>query len=361
MIMNNLADEKNSQAVPARKRRGCLWYLGIGAVVFLGLLVVALAAGAIYQSAASASDLKKYSPPGQLYPVGDHKLHLYCTGEGSPTVILEAGSGSPALTWYLVQKEVSGFTRVCSYDRPGFGWSDPATGPLSREQAATTLHQLLETASVTGPYILAGHSAGGEYIRSYAAQYPSEVLGLVFVDSSHESQTLRYPPQFLAFSKNQLLTMKLCQVLSPFGVVRVTKLWDTLIPESWSSLGVRDAVMSTLYRTGYCKAAYAEESTLLGSPGQAEGPISLGDLPLVVLSAGATFEGIPKAVVTAMGGPEVIAQVNQVQKELQKELVSLSTQGKQIIAAESGHNIQLDQPDLVIDAIHTVFEQARSE
>jgi pimeloyl-ACP methyl ester carboxylesterase len=359
--MNNHTDENTLQPVPTRKRRGCLGCLGVGAIVFVGLLAVMMAAGAIYQSMASASDLKKYQAPGQLYTVGDHQLHLYCTGEGSPTVILEAGSGSPALTWYLVQKEVAGFTRVCSYDRPGYGWSGPASGPLTREQVATALHQLLETAGLAGPYIFVGHSAGGEYIRAYTSKYPSEVLGLVFVDSSHENQNLRYPSQFLKFSKNQLLTMKLCQYLSPFGVVRVTKLWDTLIPESWSSLGVRDAIMSTIYRTGYCQAAYAEESTFLASPDRVGDPTSLGDLPLVVLSAGATFEGIPKAVVTAMGGPEVIAQINQVQQELQKELVNLSTQGKQIIATESGHNIQLDQPELVTDAIRTMVEQVRSE
>jgi pimeloyl-ACP methyl ester carboxylesterase len=359
--MNENVNEIDKQDKPAGKRRSCLGCLGRGAIGLAVFLVVAIVAGAIYQSVASASDLRKYPAPGMLYEVGDYRLHLYCTGEGSPTVILEAGAGSSGLTWYQVQKEVAGFTRVCSYDRPGFGWSDPATGPLSREQVATTLHQLLQTANVPGPYILVGHSAGGEYIRSYTRKNPSEVVGLVFVDSSHESQNLYYPAKFLTFSKNQLLTMKLCQFLSPFGLVRVTGLWETLIPESWSSLGVRDAVMSTIYRTAYCKAAYEEEITFLESPGQSNGLTSLGNLPLIVLSGGATFEGLPKAVVTAMGGPDVIAQISQVQQELQKELVSLSTQGKQIIATQSGHNIQLDQPELVVNAIRELLAQVPSK
>jgi pimeloyl-ACP methyl ester carboxylesterase len=96
----------------------------------LVFLVVAMAAGAIYQAAASASDSKKYPPPGELYDVGDYGLHLYCTGEGSPTVILEVGGSSPALVWYLVQPEIAKVARVCSYDRAGYGWSDP--GPLPR-------------------------------------------------------------------------------------------------------------------------------------------------------------------------------------------------------------------------------------
>ena len=92
-------------------------------------------------------------------------------------MILEAGAGNPALGWYLVQKEVAGFTRVCSYDRAGYGWSDPASSPLSREQLAETLHQLLETADVLEPYVMVGHSAGGEYVRAYARRYPGEVHG----------------------------------------------------------------------------------------------------------------------------------------------------------------------------------------
>ncbi len=190
--MNTINDKKDIQDKPAGRRRGCLGCLGRGLIGLLALLVIMMIVGAIYQSAASASDLKKYPTPGELYEVGDYRLHLYCTGEGSPTVILEAGAGSPGLIWNFVQEEIAGSTRVCSYDRAGFGWSDPASGPLSPQQIASDLHALLEAAGVPGPYILVGHSAGGEYIRSYVRQYPSNVLELVFVDSSPESQNLRF-------------------------------------------------------------------------------------------------------------------------------------------------------------------------
>jgi pimeloyl-ACP methyl ester carboxylesterase len=246
------------QGKPARKRRGCLGCLGRGLIGLLILLVIVMVVGAICQTTANATDLKKYPPTSELYDVGDYRLHLYCVGEGSPTVILEAGAGNPALGWYLVQKDVAGFTHVCSYDRPGYGWSDPASGPLSREQVAETLHHLLEAADVPGPYVLVGHSAGGEYIRAYARLYPTEVLGMVFVDSSHESQSLRYPAQFTEYGKYQMASMKVCQILSPFGVVRAARLWDGLIPESLLTSEVGDAVMSTMYRTGYCKASNEE-------------------------------------------------------------------------------------------------------
>ena len=358
--MNTTNDQKDILEKPVGKRRGCLGCLGRAAIGLVALLVVAMAAGAIYQAAASASDLKKYPPPGELYDVGEYRLHLYCTGTGSPTVILEAGSGNPSLTWYLVQPEVAGFTRVCSYDRPGYGWSDPASGPLTRDQVAEILHQLLQTASIPGPYILVGHSAGGEYIRSYARQYPAEVLGMVFVDSSHENQNQLFPAEFQRYSRIQLMSLKINQFLSPFGVVRATRAWNALIPESLLSSEMGDAMMSTMYRTAYCKASYNEETVFQNSPNPTGEPASLGDLPLIVLSAGAVFDSVPSAIVKAMGGPEVLSQMTQVHDALQLELVSLSSQGKQIIAEKSGHEVHWYQPELVIDAIRTIVEQVRS-
>ncbi len=127
----------NTKNKSTGKRRGCLGCLGRGVIGLLAFVVVLMIAGAIYQSAASASELKKYPPPGELYDVGEYRLHLYCTGEGSPAVILEAGAYSPGLVWYLVQEGAAKFTRVCSYDRAGFGWSDPAPGPRGSDEAAS--------------------------------------------------------------------------------------------------------------------------------------------------------------------------------------------------------------------------------
>ncbi len=363
---NNQKDVQNKLTGKRHSRLGCLGRGAIGLVIFL---VIVLVAGLIYQASASASDLKKYPPPGELYDVGDYRLHLYCTGEdsltgttgeGSPTVILEAGAGNPSIGWSVVQSEVAEFARVCSYDRAGFGWSDPSTSPLTREQVSTLLHELLQVASVSAPYILVGHSSGGEYIRAYARQYPSEVLGMVFVDSSHESETLRYPAKFLNFNQYQLMTQKICQYLSPFGVVRLIRLWDTFLPEALTSTDIGKALTSTLYQSGYCKAAYAE-AVVLGSPGQPGEPGSLGDLPLIVLSAGAFNENIPNSVVTAMGGPDVLTQVVQVHDEIQQELVSLSTAGELIVAENSGHEIHWYQPELVINAIQTIIEQVSGQ
>jgi pimeloyl-ACP methyl ester carboxylesterase len=356
--MSAVLEEKGAQSKPASRRRGCLGCLGRGAIGLLALLVILMVVGSIYQSVASASDAKKYPPPGELYKVGDQKLHLYCSGEGSPTVILEAGGSSPGMVWYLVQERVSEFTRVCSYDRPGFGWSEPAPGPLSSEQVADLLHQLLTTADVPGPYILVGHSVGGVYARSYVQQYPSEVAGMVLVDSSHESQKLRFPPEYLKFDEQQIPTMKLLQLASPFGLLRAARLWSLMIAEPPFPADVGAAVWATMYRTGYPEATKNEYIAMKEMLSQPNGPASLGDLPLIVLSASDSVSKTPEAVINAMG-QEAFTEMVQTAQELQQELAGLSTQGKLIGVKDSGHYIQWDQPGAVIDAIREVVEQIR--
>ncbi len=139
-------------------------------LIFALLIVLLVGAGLLYQGIASAHDASSYPPPGKLIDVGGYRLHLYCTGAGrpgSPTVILEEGFGATSLGWSKVQPGVTSFTRVCSYDRAGFGWSD--TGPLPRTagRMITELHTLLARAGVPGPYVLVGHSFGGLIMRLY--------------------------------------------------------------------------------------------------------------------------------------------------------------------------------------------------
>ena len=121
---------------------------------------------------------------GQLVDVGPYRLHLQCTGSGSPTVILEPGGGAGATTMSWIAPAVARDTRVCVYDRAGRGWSDAAQTPPDAAQIATDLHTLLDRAHVPGPYVLAGHSFGGLYVMTYAARYPEQVAGLVLIDST---------------------------------------------------------------------------------------------------------------------------------------------------------------------------------
>ena len=302
-------NKTNNIHKPVGKKRGCLGCLERGVIGLLALLAILMIVGAIYQSVASASDLKKYPPPGQLYDVGDYRLHLYCTGEGSPTVILEAGAASPGLIWTYVQEEITKSTRVCSYDRAGFGWSDPASGPLSPQQIASDLQALLQAAGVPGPYIVVGHSAGGVYVRAFTSQYSSEVVGMVLVDSSHEGQNVRFPPEYQELDKVQNTMMAFCRVVSPFGGMRATRFFDMATTGYNMDPEIGQTFLSTMYRTKFCRATAEEIEALSTSLSQPDIPGSLGDLPLIVLTAETSEEEMQAqipAYLQSIVGSEVI-------------------------------------------------------
>jgi pimeloyl-ACP methyl ester carboxylesterase len=154
------------------------------------LAVLAVAAvGGGYETIREHADSNAYPMTGQLIDVGRHRLHLNCTGSGSPTVVLQPGGGdiSSAMAW--IAPAVAAHTRVCVYDRPGRGWSDPSDSPQDATQLATDLHTLLHRATVPGPYVLAGHSFGGLYVLTYAHRYPHDVAGMVLVDATNPATT----------------------------------------------------------------------------------------------------------------------------------------------------------------------------
>ena len=137
--------------------------------------------------AAQQSDKDTPPPaPGQLVDIGGCRLHLLCSGKGSPTVVAENGASGFSIDWALVQPEVAKFTRICTYDRAGFAWSDPGPEFDTVEQAMDDLHLLLRTAKIAPPYILVGHSIGGLYVRAFQRRYPGEVKGMVLVDATPE-------------------------------------------------------------------------------------------------------------------------------------------------------------------------------
>lgn len=172
-----------------RRRLGSWIRRGVLGLV-IGLVVLAVIA-VIYQAFGTEIYRRIYPPPGELVDVGGHSLHINCVGKGSPTVILESGSGATSVDWANIQPEVANTTRVCAYDRAGSGWSETGPGPGDPQQIAGELHTLLGNAGIDGPYVLVGHSFGGLYVRMYADLYPNEVEGMVLVDSSHPEQSAR--------------------------------------------------------------------------------------------------------------------------------------------------------------------------
>jgi pimeloyl-ACP methyl ester carboxylesterase len=166
---------RTRRRLPSRAGRRLLY------PVIASLALAALGAG--YQTVAAAAE-PRAALPGQLVDVGGHRLHLSCTGSGSPTVVLEPGAGEMAASLGWITPTLARTTHVCVYDRAGRGWSDPTDGPQDGVQIATDLHALLHRADVPGPYVVAGHSFGGLYALAFADRYPDEVAGMVLVDST---------------------------------------------------------------------------------------------------------------------------------------------------------------------------------
>ena len=185
-----------------------------------------IAIGAIYQAVATQSDKRNYPAPGQLVDVGGYRLHIHCLGQGSPTVILEAAADMMSADWGWIQPEIAKHTRVCAYDRAGMGWSEPGPQPRDARQISTELHTLLANAGIAGPYVLVGHSAGGLYVRMFAAQYAEDVVGMVLVDPGHPDMNARIPA-LQAQNAGDIQLVRTMRVLSYLGIPRLLGIGNT--------------------------------------------------------------------------------------------------------------------------------------
>jgi pimeloyl-ACP methyl ester carboxylesterase len=304
-------------------------------------------------------------PTGTLVDIGGgQRLHLSCTGNGSPTVLLESGTGDISVIWALVQPEVSRFARVCSYDRGGYAWSEPGVRPRTFAQLALELHTALDRMHIGSPYVLVGQSYGGLVIRGFAARYRSEVVGMVMVDAVHEDQRVVYggqPHRIRDGSKGR-----------PFPTPRIGLDAETLRLAANTAARTPDQSLEPPLDRLPVNAQqvwrWAMAQSLLGLAQNAEldwSPeelakmhedrlkkrASLGDLPLVVLAR--THGGYGDGMSISA------ADLETERRALQEDLARLSNKGKLVYALDSGHNLHLEDPGLVIRSIREVVEAAR--
>ena len=331
--------------VPARSRKHLFFrwmrYLLTG---FLSLLIALVCAGAIYEGIESHRDRLRFHPPGRLVDIGGYRLHLYCTGEGSPAVILEAGGGNPWLSWYKVQPQAAQFTRVCSYDRAGLGWSDPSPKPRTIKVIAEELHTLLHNAGIAGPIVLLGHSLGGMDVRMFASQYPSEVVGMVLVDSSHPDQDDRFPPEAKKLAAATKYVIRAMQITLPIGLPRF--LASRSVPKQ-----VQLEFCAVFCRPQFIAAVRAEAAAQDENSAQVRALGSLGNMPLIVLSHDPEKVHFPG---------NLSEPVNREWGKMQEELAQLSSNGSHLVVKGSGHDIQIDKPEAVVNAIRKVVSQAKA-
>jgi pimeloyl-ACP methyl ester carboxylesterase len=310
------------------------------------ILVAALAGSSAYNAIALHLFWTTNQPPGAFFFVNGHRMHINCTGSGSPTIVLESGLGNDALTWGGVQPVLSSTTRVCSYDRAGFGWSNPLPTPRDADHIAAELHELLLQAKVTGPIVLMGHSIAGIYMRDYATRYPENIVGIVFEDGSTPLQdenpvmkaaSGKAPPRW-AF---ELLTKSAMST----GIPRLMGLCS-------QSIKGFDARAAKLQAEDICHTHVGgmfDEMDSINRSGQETvhtGPY--GTIPILIISE-------DPAKMSAGSSTDAANVWNQMQEDLKK----LSTRSRRIIAKGSTHYIHIDRAELIEKEVPLFIEQIR--
>jgi pimeloyl-ACP methyl ester carboxylesterase len=307
-------------------------------------------------------------PPGRLVSVGHHRLHIRCDGEGGPPVIFDAALGGSSLSWSLVQPAIARLTRTCSYDRAGFGWSEAGPLPRTAGRIADELHDLLRAAALAPPYVLVGHSYGGLVTRLYASRHPNDVAGLVLIEPAIvEEWTTPTEEQLALIARGVRLCRygaaaarrglaQLVSVLVRFGALRAARLLVGLVSRG----GLRredEGILAPIWKLppevrGVLREMWTQPKFFEALGSQIEmipesaadlmrsGPPAYGNLPLVVISSARSSE-----------------------KRLQADsaLARRSTRGRHMLAADSGHWIPLDAPQVVVDAITTVVAEIRRQ
>jgi pimeloyl-ACP methyl ester carboxylesterase len=280
--------------------------IAVAAIVLSGLIVAALGPQRVVKTAAWHLRRGWLILSGRLIDVGGYRLRVERRGNGNPTVVMDAGLCQVMKTWDRVVPEIAKFVQVVVYDRAGLGGSDPGPRPRTSQQNVNELHALLNNAGVAGPYVLVGHSFGGLNVRLFASQYPAEVAGVVLIDASYEEQYLRFADIKSAEERKRYLRH-----------------------ESGDN---------------------CEKVNLIASGDLVHTARSLPLVPVVVLTADPYHSK----------GKTIDAMLGQLQMEMQSRLAAVVSKGKQTIVTGSGHFIQLDQPEVVIDSILTIVKAARN-
>jgi len=304
--------------------------------VFAALTLASLGGG--YETVGESIDAAAHPMAGQLIDVGGHRLHLNCTGSGSPTVVLEPGLGESSSVMGWIAPAVASDTRVCVYDRAGRGWSDAADGPQDGAQTAADLHTLLDRAHVPGPYVLAGHSFGGLYILTFAANYPDQVAGMVLLDSTAPSSAPAAATKIRSYDLLGRISA-LLPAVAHFGVARLVaqSSYGTLPPRSRDEARARTATASDV-------ASFLNEFL--------EGSIAVRQAASLV-----DFAGKPLIVITAGSGHD------DAWLAAQDKLAALSTNSRHRVVADATHaSLVLNETDATAasQAIRDVVASVRT-
>ena len=332
--------------------------------LLLGASAFVLVCGAVYQIIGTLRDRRRFVPPGRLVRFDKRRMHIHVIGEGTPTVVFESGMGASSLSWTQVQREVAQFSRAVSYDRAGHGWSDATSEPRTARQIAKELHALLNAAGVPGPYVLVGHSFGGYVVRAFADLYRHDVVGMVLVDSIHPAEWVNPTAEQLKVIHVGMRYAWIAAWLARLGLIRFCLArvargsprfaWVAASAFGASATSAVQRIAGEIRKLPATvlpnvRAFWSQPKSFLSlaqyvaglplSAMQTAASLSLGDLPLVVLSGD---HHVPPYT------------------DWQRDLAQLSSQARQLVVADSGHWIHLDRPEIATQAIREVVAAARS-
>jgi pimeloyl-ACP methyl ester carboxylesterase len=317
---------------PAKSRIG-------GALAALALVfTVVIAAGIGYEQLERRREQERFPRIGRPVDIGGRTLNIYCSGEGSPVVVLESDVLTPGYGWVYIQREVAKVTRACWYDRAGYGWSDPGPAPHTSARSARDLHELLRGAGVQPPYLLVADRFGSLNLRVYNGLYPGDVAGLVLVDPIDEEEErmgmagqvpfhLGYPPDLVLRTASGIGLMRMLHHGNPAAQT----------PKGLTS-GER-ATLSGLEREPKIRTAFLAEQGFSASLEEVRSAAGLGNRPLIVLRPEDTLE--PRSG----PGPARVAR--------------MSTRGREVVVKEGGHNIRCEAPDAIVGSVCELAEELR--
>jgi pimeloyl-ACP methyl ester carboxylesterase len=325
------------------------------AAAFVALMIL-LAGGVLYQIIGARRSARHHPPPGTMVDVGGHRLHVVCEGAGEPAVVFESGIAASSLSWVRVRRDVAQFTRACAYDRTGLGWSELSRSPRSVPRMIAELRAVRAHAAGGGPAVLVGHSFGAFLVCAYAAQHPDDVAGLVLVDPPSDWHELTPRQAFMLRGGVQL--SRIGEGLARAGVVRAclalltggapgvprnfvrvfgptaARTLERLVGEVRKLPEDVHPIVSALWCQPKCFRAMGQHIAALEEMAQTVAAISaLPHVPLIVISSG-------DQPADTLGR--------------QRQLARLSPKGRHVMASRSGHWVQFDQPDLIVERVREV-------
>lgn len=328
-----------------------VWVLAVAAE-----LAAVLVAGATYQAIGTRRDRRRFPPPGKLVDAGGLRLHVLVEGSGSPCVVLESGIAATSVSWKLVQPAVAEFTRVCSYDRAGLGWSDG--GPVrSLDRMVSELRQALHAVGMKPPYVLVGHSFGGLVVRAFAAWHPEEVCGLVLLDPVLPAEWIGMGEQRRRMLGYGVTLSRRGAWLARIGVVRLSL---RLLMSGTHWIPQMVARISSGRGSGVVTRLVGEVSKL---------PPEIWPVveahwcqPKSFRGMAAHLQALPSAAteVAKMPDPQIpmailsAADAPDAQTREWERLASAAKPGFHTAVPQAGHWVQLDRPEIVIEAIRKV-------